>query len=484
MTSKPVALLLADLGVTQSHSRPHVSNDNPYSEAQFKTLKYVQRFFDLAVDGGYVGQITANSFMKREFGRKLIEQYLPTQDLSLIVDTSGAYIPGHGTPTVLLFGRHWQPVNTTVRAVLGIRGEPSAPADPAKGLVWRSIVKHVDEPGAQSEYVTVTDWRRATVSAYPWSLSGGGAGALRERIERVRQRLSNVMHTAGITSFTLEDDVYVRPPRALDRDFVERDVRRVMVLGDQLRDWGFSAEVEALFPYNADFRPIHVEQRPMLLHAMWPWETNLANSLMFGRTSKIQAGLRWTEFGQLTHNKLLTPLSVTFAFVATHNHFVLDRGGKVFKQTAPVIKLPEGASEDDHLRLLGLLNSSTACFWLKQVSHDKGNGGIGGGIASEDWERFFEFTGTKLAQFPLPDGSPLELTRDLDALAQDLGPVSPAGVCGSGVPTRQRLSEARDRWDAIRADMISAQEELDWEVYGLYGLLDNHTDDLIDHDVP
>ena len=40
MTSRPVAFLLADLGVIQSHSRPHVSNDNPYSEAQFKTLKY------------------------------------------------------------------------------------------------------------------------------------------------------------------------------------------------------------------------------------------------------------------------------------------------------------------------------------------------------------------------------------------------------------------------------------------------------------
>ncbi len=40
MTSKPVAFLLADLGVTQSHSRPHVSDDNPFSEAQFKTLKY------------------------------------------------------------------------------------------------------------------------------------------------------------------------------------------------------------------------------------------------------------------------------------------------------------------------------------------------------------------------------------------------------------------------------------------------------------
>jgi putative transposase len=44
MTSKPVAFLLADLGVTKTHSRPHVSNDNPYSEAQFKTLKYRPEF--------------------------------------------------------------------------------------------------------------------------------------------------------------------------------------------------------------------------------------------------------------------------------------------------------------------------------------------------------------------------------------------------------------------------------------------------------
>ncbi len=46
MTSKPVALLLADLGVTRSHSRPKVSNDNPYSESQFKTLKHHPTFPD------------------------------------------------------------------------------------------------------------------------------------------------------------------------------------------------------------------------------------------------------------------------------------------------------------------------------------------------------------------------------------------------------------------------------------------------------
>jgi len=46
MIAKPVAHLLADLGVTKSHSRPHVSNDNPYSESQFKTLKYRPEFPD------------------------------------------------------------------------------------------------------------------------------------------------------------------------------------------------------------------------------------------------------------------------------------------------------------------------------------------------------------------------------------------------------------------------------------------------------
>jgi putative transposase len=40
MKSKPVALLMSDLGVTKTHSRPHVSDDNPFSEAHFKTLKY------------------------------------------------------------------------------------------------------------------------------------------------------------------------------------------------------------------------------------------------------------------------------------------------------------------------------------------------------------------------------------------------------------------------------------------------------------
>ena len=63
MTSKPVAQLLVDLGVARSHSRPHVSNDNPYSEAAFKTLKYApvfpERFGSLADAGAFAEQFFA-----------------------------------------------------------------------------------------------------------------------------------------------------------------------------------------------------------------------------------------------------------------------------------------------------------------------------------------------------------------------------------------------------------------------------------------
>jgi putative transposase len=70
MGSKVVAQLLADLGVTKTHSRPHVSNDNPYSEAQFKTLKYRPTFPDR------FGSIEdARSFCRRFFDWYHTEHY-------------------------------------------------------------------------------------------------------------------------------------------------------------------------------------------------------------------------------------------------------------------------------------------------------------------------------------------------------------------------------------------------------------------------
>ncbi len=102
-------------------------------------LPFFQLMNDLTRRGGYVAQITTNSFMKREFGKRFVEEYLPRLDLNWVIDTSGAYIPGHGTPTVILMHRNRLPVSERVNVVMGIRGEPSTPADPARGQVWTSI---------------------------------------------------------------------------------------------------------------------------------------------------------------------------------------------------------------------------------------------------------------------------------------------------------------------------------------------------------
>ncbi|HEY8667121.1 MAG TPA: BREX-2 system adenine-specific DNA-methyltransferase PglX, partial [Tepidisphaeraceae bacterium] len=83
------------------------------------SVPFLQRLVDLTCPNGFTGQITANSFMKREFGKKLVESYLPKIDLTHVIDTSGAYIPGHGTPTVIVFGRGRAPLAPSMRIVMG-----------------------------------------------------------------------------------------------------------------------------------------------------------------------------------------------------------------------------------------------------------------------------------------------------------------------------------------------------------------------------
>ncbi|MEW2475128.1 BREX-2 system adenine-specific DNA-methyltransferase PglX [Micromonospora gifhornensis] len=440
------------------------------------SVPFAQRFFQLAKaaddaggGAGYVGQITANSFAKREFGKKLIETFFAHEvDLTHVLDTSGAYIPGHGTPTVILVGRQRSRNRATyVRAVLGIRGEPSAPTDPNLGHVWRAIVDQVDQPGSESEWVSVDDLDRTRLERHPWSMGGGGASALTEAIQTATgDVLSREIEVpVGRAIRAGADEVFMRPLNRHLRTVADRSALRPLMVGEALRDWDASPEDAIWYPYEPSLGKVG------LASELWQWRHLLEERRTF-QGNMADAGLRWWEYMQHTSSAYRTPLSIAFAFVATHNHFVLDRGGKVFKQSAPVIKLGEGASEDEHLRLLGVLNSSTACFWLKQVSHGKGNGGVNEGYRGDEWEEFYEFTGTKLQEFPLPSAYPLELAREIDGLAQRLAGVSPAAVAGSGVPTRERLDAAAYDWHITRGQMICLQEELDWQVYSLYGLLD------------
>jgi hypothetical protein len=470
---------------------PYITPKDPAANQQYRhrystchrqyslAVPFMERLFDLAVrggdghPGGFVGQITANSFMKREFGKPLIERFLAREvDLTHVIDTSGAYIPGHGTPTVILFGRNGQPVGETVRAVLGIRGEPSRPAEPAKGEVWTSITGLVDHPGAEDDYITVADLDRVRLAKHPWSLQGGGAVELKQAIQRsASRRLAVVADSIGITSFTLADDFFLLPPSAARTRSFETSGLRPMATGDGVRDWILASEFLAILPYDSGLEPLaDLNTVPAIGRHLWRGRTVLANSKVFGGKTKIEAGIGWHEYGRLTASKLRVPLSVAFASVATHNHFVLDRGGKVFNRHAPVIKLPAGATENEHLALVGLLNSAVACFWMKQVFHNKGNEGHQSGIKTEHWERFSEFDGTKLKQFPIPAGSAQAWGERLDTLARERSDTLPAAVIARATPTRAGLDASRARVDEIRAEMVAVQEELDWRCLHLYGI--------------
>jgi hypothetical protein len=438
------------------------------------TVPFMKLFFALAQNSelpGWVGLIASNSFMKREFGSKLIEDFLAHQDLRLVADTSGAHIPGHGTPTVIIVGRNQKPVSSTVRAVLGVRGEPDRPDNPETGIVWTSITEHVDQPGWDDGWVTVTDLDRKLLATHPWSLTGGGAVELKERVESsAAHKLSARVSEIGFGALTREDSAYMVGRGILRRRGVDVQHQLPMVEGDDTRDWSISEPVMSLWPY--DPASLKADADSATRQLLWPYKRVLSDRIAYGST-QLERGLAWFEYSMFFAKRFRVPLSIAFAEVATHNHFVLDRGGKVFKQTAPVIKLQEGATEDNHLALLGIMNSSTACFWLKQVCHDKGKGGYGGGIASEDWERFYAFNGANVADCPLPVTLPSDRARELDGLAQELLALTPSAVASAGVPTRAQLAEAQLKSQRIRARMIAVQEELDWEVYRLYGLIDN-----------
>src|SRR5205814_5389246 len=119
----------------------------------------------------------------------------------------------------------------------------------------------------------------------------------------------------------------------------------------------------------------------------WTLRSILSNRRDYG-SSITERGLRWFDHSMFFKSRYRTPLSIAFAFVATHNHFVLDRGGKVFNRSAPVIKLEVDSNADSHLALMGLLNSSTACFWGRQTLFPKG------GFAAGKWEERLEWDGT------------------------------------------------------------------------------------------
>lgn len=484
VVGNPPYIVVKDAALNAAYRRKYASCHMKYSLG----APFTERFFEIALSAlnscgaGYVGLITANSFMKREFGSKLIEQVLPRLDLTHVVDTSGAYVPGHGTPTVILFGRHRAPVAKGVRTVMGIKGEPSTPDDPAQGHVWSAIVGQIDMAGSESEFVSVADTPRSTFAKHPWSIGGGGAADVKESLESASMAtMGAIVQEMGVFGMTNADEVMSAPASAFNRQGVEAEFRRPFIVGDMLRDWGVPTTDEVLFPYHSG-DVVALSSAPRLADWIWSSRTSLGNRATFGKSTYFEEGRPWWAWHQVVLRRIESPLTITFAEIATHNHFVLDRGGNVFKQTAPVIKLPAGSTEDEHLALLGLLNSSAACFWMKQVSHQKQMMGGDGIRISEKSKVPYQFASTRLQELPLPENwasHPLkarliELAREVDRLSQLNSSLQATQVLerctASGDDLSQAWAQALAERRAARSKSILLQEEIDFVCYAMYGL--------------
>lgn len=454
-----------------------------YKEYQL-TAPFMELLFRLAMRGdrmrgaGYVGQITGNGFLTQEFGKKVVEDLFGgfdsgnPIDLTAVVDTSRAHIPGHGTPTVIIFGRRRRPEASTVRVVIGTLGEPGVPGDPARGLVWSDILSSHLTPGYVGKYVSVVALDRDVSTSFPWTLTDPKLANIMEHLEDVAVSvLDSRVSIFGYTGQTNADGAFLAPGAALRRKGVESDLVRDFVTGKDVRDWVISPTNSAIFPYRGGSL-VRIENETGLFRWMWPLRAATWARATFSKETYRKDGRTWWEWHQVSLSRV-GGYCITYPSLATLPHFALDRDGRVFNVHAAFLRLPDNASENDYLALLGLLNSSTATFWIKQVSRDRGNGGIGGGISDEEWEPRYEFTGAKLKAFPVPSVLPLDAGRRLDQLGRELVASSPGVVIGESTANlADRLTRARRDWHRIRGQMIFEQEELDWEVYRAYGLLE------------
>jgi hypothetical protein len=477
VVGNPPYITCKDSALRETYRDRYVSASGLFALA----APFTERFFQLGVDGSYVGLINANSFMKREFGKKLIEDVLAHLDLTRVVDTSGAYIPGHGTPTVLLFGRNQRPTATTIHAILGRRGEPETPTEAEKGQVWSSIIAHLDQLGYEDAFLSVVEIPRSTLAKHPWSLGGGGAAELKSRLEsHSAERLGKLAESIGFGCITKQDDVFCQPHDVLVRARIEVEHTRPFGIGEDIRDWSAAPGDWVIFPYSSSIELAPASAMPHAVRFMWPFREALYARKVFGGSDYRTAGRSWYEFGQIPAERFRTPLSIAFAFVATHNHFVLDRGGKVFKQSAPIIKLPESATEDDHLALLAYFNSSAACFWMKQVFYPKArsDGDVGVDKGKPEANRF-EFTATGLLSLPVPikhwHGILAHHGRELDRLAAERDALDPLKLVarwhGHVASDLEEAIHAKERAEMlVLRRMVALQDDLDWKVYEIFSL--------------
>ena len=179
-----------------------------------------------------------------------------------------------GTPTVIIVGRNSRPVDGWIRAVMGKRGEPGRPSNPAEGVVWAAISAGHSRVGLENEWVSVEEVPRVRLATHPWSLSGGGASIVTEKINGAPVKLRDRIGAIGYSSITGDDEFLVSVGGHAKR--LNADVVRY-VIGEEIRDYRYRSDFVSLVPQARSGEPR--EPGPELMRHLWRGKTILANRL-------------------------------------------------------------------------------------------------------------------------------------------------------------------------------------------------------------
>lgn len=442
--------------------------------------------------GGQLGFIVSNAFATRDFGRPLVQEVFQLMELPHVLDCSGLKFPGHGTPTCILLGQPTKSKPVRGTQLLGTRfgkGQLNVVAEETE--LWRETEEAWEQPewNGYHTFGAVLDSKVARV--HPWSFNAAGA-SLKELMDDAssgRKLRDYLADDVGFATITANDEVFNHAPNVFRRLGVEQDVLHMFVEGDNVRDWSIHPSAAVLAPYTPTLSLIPLDALPKgARHYLKKVRGTLENRLDFGSKTWAETGKPWWGHHQVTPSKH-GGVRVAISGIATHIHACLASPEFGLKETCQVA--PVG---DDPRPLLGILNSSAALFWEKQICFNKGSGG------NAERDRFV-YSGTKIGRLPVPQFSTalaerlVLLSNDLTLCGATVSSLSPSrlfsvagdaysdwygelhGAAGpdagwtdaEGLRTARLFGVAKLR--ASRGTMVGLQEELDWLIYAAFGLL-------------
>ena len=494
---------------------------NRWPRVCYKNYLLVCPFFDLSFGllrlNGELGFIVSNAFAKRDFGKPLVESFFPSVDLQKIVDCSGLLFPGHGTPTCLVFGR--MPNEPTSRRISQTAHEGAGHfvrvaaiqpgggdlrTPPEESALWRTLSEKHDEPGFANAQVVVLDRTRKEMCTWPWKfIPDTGVESSTSSMEPLSTYSAEPIGAQFITG---KDDAFVMSADYVRRAQISPSYLKAYGTGEDIRNWVAIPKQFIIFPYQQDLRPLQEPLPKSINSHLSPYREVLENCVISGSIKKKETNLKWFEFRRLARGKFAVDFNLVVPHISTHAHFAVVDHSVAFKEEALAIALkPEYGGSQLHL-LAALLNSSFILERLKQVCFNKGAGD------DEDKDRF-EFAGGKIEEILICEavtnglreqnttlswtlealgGACVDRGRCLGALSLDKLFQMPGEAyinayealpgcadrdqmfrtdfddAGSLGRAYERVRSERER---LRLEMIARQEEIDWLVYALYGLL-------------